>query len=144
VVMSNLDHERFPTELEPVVALLKSQRAEADPVQLDQIKQRALARATNPNRRFGFVKTRMATIFTILGLFGGTGGALAVAHGSDGGGHGHGGASGAEYRPGEGCGDKNHTHTGPPGHESSSYSSYSDGHGHSHGGDGNGGGDHCE
>lgn len=55
------------------------------------------------------MKSRIATIFTILGLVGGTGGALAVAGGN----HGHGphhGASDGQYRPGKGCGDRNHIH----------------------------------
>jgi hypothetical protein len=61
------------------------------------------------------VKSRIATIFTILGLVGGTGGALALAGSGNGNGHGSGSAASGVYRPGWGCGDKNHTHTGPPG-----------------------------
>src|SRR5947209_1104636 len=116
--MSNMNNERLPEDLEGVASLLRSQRAEADPLELDQIKQRAMARASNRNRRFGFVKTRLATVLTVLGLVGGTGGAIAVAgngNGNNGNGNGNGGASSGQYKPGWGCGDKNHTHTGPPG-----------------------------
>ena len=59
------------------------------------------------------MKSRLATMFTLFALVGGTGGALAVA-GSSGGSSSH-NAAGAEYKPGKGCGDKNHTHTGSNG-----------------------------
>jgi hypothetical protein len=63
------------------------------------------------------MKARIATVFTALALIGGTGGAVALAHGA--GSHGKGaGAEGAEYkqyRPGKGCGDRNHRHTGSHG-----------------------------
>jgi hypothetical protein len=60
------------------------------------------------------MKSRIATVLTIVGLAGGTGGALAIA---DAGGYPdwHGGAANGQYRPGKGCGDRHHDHTGPPG-----------------------------
>jgi hypothetical protein len=63
------------------------------------------------------MKSRIATIMTVLGLAGATGGALAIAHGGGPPGGSPGAASG-EYKPGKGCGDKNHNHTGPPGNPS--------------------------
>lgn len=60
------------------------------------------------------MKSRIATILTILGLAGGTGGALAIAAGGGPSG-GTAGAASGEYKPGKGCGDRNHMHTGPPG-----------------------------
>jgi hypothetical protein len=63
------------------------------------------------------VKSRLATIMTLVALVGGTGGALAVAN-SGSGNHGSGSAATGQYRPGHGCGDKNHQHTKgcPPPH----------------------------
>ena len=113
-----MNHERLPEELEGVAEMLRSNRAQADPLELDQIKRRAMARTSNPNRRFGFVKARLATFLTILGLVCGAGGAIAIAgngNGNQGKGKGNGGAANGQYKPGWGCGDKNHTHTGPPG-----------------------------
>jgi hypothetical protein len=113
-VMSGEYRERLPDDLEPVAASLSAHRAEADPLQLDQLKQRAIAQSTLRHRRPTFMKTRIATVLTIVGLAGSAGGALAVGAA---GGHpgGNGGAADAQYRPGKGCGDKNHKHTGPPG-----------------------------
>ena len=63
------------------------------------------------------MRSRIATLLTVLGLLGGTGGAVALAN-SGGGSHGASGAASSQYKPGKGCGDKNHTHTGPPGNPS--------------------------
>lgn len=60
------------------------------------------------------MKSRIATVFTVLALAGGTGGAIAIAH-SDSSGGPRGGAASGEYKPGKGCGDKNHHHTGSHG-----------------------------
>ena len=55
------------------------------------------------------MRSRIATVFTVLVLIAGTGGALALAgQGSSGGPAG--GAATAQYKPGKGCGDKNHQH----------------------------------
>jgi hypothetical protein len=63
------------------------------------------------------MKSRIATVFTILAITSGAGGAVAMAH--SGGSHERGGgAEGAQYtqyRPGKGCGDRNHVHTGSHG-----------------------------
>jgi hypothetical protein len=94
--------------------MLRAHRIEADPLQLDEVKRRAMAQSASKHGRPTFMKSRIATVLTIVGLAGGTGGALAVAAA---GGHagGNGGAADAQYKPGKGCGDQNHTHTGPPG-----------------------------
>jgi hypothetical protein len=62
------------------------------------------------------MKSRIATVFTVLALAGGTGGAIAIAH-SDSSGGPHGGAANGQYRPGKGCGDRNHHHTGSHGRD---------------------------
>lgn len=55
------------------------------------------------------MKSRIASVFTVAALLGGTGGAIAIAGtGSSGGSNG--GAASGEYKPGKGCGDKNHKH----------------------------------
>ncbi len=55
------------------------------------------------------MRSRIATVFTVLVLIGGTGGALALA-GQDSSGGPVGGAASGQYKPGKGCGDKNHHH----------------------------------
>jgi hypothetical protein len=106
--------ERLPADLELVAAKLRAHRVQADAFELDELKRRAMARSASRQGRATLMKSRIATVLTIVGLAGGTGGALAVAAA---GGHpgGSGGAADAQYKPGKGCGDKNHTHTGPPG-----------------------------
>lgn len=131
--------DRLPEDLEAVASRLRATRAEADPIQLDQIKQRVLARSSKTSPRKAAMRSRIATVATLLALIGGTGGALALAH--DDHGNGNGGASGGQYRPGKGCGDRHHHHTGPPGNPSNDkcpdHGDHGDGggHGHGHGGD---------
>jgi hypothetical protein len=72
---------RTPSEFDAVAARLQAGRAHADPLQLDQIKQRVIARSLRQHRRLTFMKSRIATVATILGLLGGTGGAIAIAGG---------------------------------------------------------------
>ena|SRR5947209_8727494 len=55
------------------------------------------------------MRSRIATIVTMLALVAGTGGAIAVGQGGSGGSPQAGAASG-QYKPGKGCGDKNHKH----------------------------------
>jgi hypothetical protein len=54
------------------------------------------------------MRSRIATIVTMLALVAGTGGAIALGQGGSSGAQG--GASTAQYKPGKGCGDKNHQH----------------------------------
>ena len=108
------DRERLPSDLEPIAAQLREHRIEADPLQLDSLKRRTIARSTSRQRRPIPMKSRIATVLTIAGLAGGAGGAVAIAA-AGGNSGGSGGAASVQYKPGKGCGDKNHTHTGPPG-----------------------------
>ncbi|HET9718549.1 MAG TPA: hypothetical protein VFP55_00575 [Solirubrobacteraceae bacterium] len=91
------DHE-FPPELEGIAARLREERAVADPLALDQIKGRVIRRVHSRGTRAGGMKARLATVFTLLALVGGTGGALAVA-GSGGGGGSGASAAASQYRP---------------------------------------------
>ena len=107
--MSDLDDDRFPEELRGVARRLTAERAELDPVQMDDVKRRVLTRARGEQRRGGYMKSRLATVVTVMALVGGTGGALAMAGGGQNG-QGQNSASQGQYRPGKGCGDKNHHH----------------------------------
>jgi hypothetical protein len=110
--MSELDRGHLPEDFEAVAARLRAHRAQSDPLQLDQIKQRVMSRSTGQRGRLAFMRSRIASLLTVAALVGGTGGAIAAA--TQGGTPNHGAASG-EYKPGKGCGDTNHQHTGPPG-----------------------------
>lgn len=110
--MSHSNEGQFPEDLEAVAQRLRAGRAQPDPLQLDQIKHRAMVHARSRRERQTFMRSRVATVLTILGLIGGTGGAVAIAsHGAHSGPNG--GAASGQYKPGKGCGDRNHTHTGP-------------------------------
>jgi hypothetical protein len=109
--MRDPHEEDLPDALEPLAARLRACRADADPLLLDRIKRRVMAQSNPAHRRGTLMKSRIATLLTILGLLGVTSGALALAGGR---GLRHNAAS-SQYVPGKGCGDKNHTHTGPPG-----------------------------
>jgi hypothetical protein len=101
----------FSDDLDSIAARLRASRPEADPIELDQIKQRVLdRRSTTRPGRSTFMGSKIATVATLVALIAGTGGAVAVA------GHGHskGSAASGEYRPGKGCGDRNHQHSGCP------------------------------
>jgi hypothetical protein len=106
----------LPDDLQPVAARLRADRPQADPVRLDQIKQQVIVRSAAQQRRPVFMRSRIATVLTVLALGGGTGGAIAIAHSGSSGGPGGGAASG-QYRPGKGCGDRNHHHTGSHGNK---------------------------
>src|SRR5579871_1957698 len=117
--MNHSDKEHLPQDLEAIAARLRSSRAQADPLQLDQIKTRVMDRTARHKGRFTFMKSRIASVFTVAALIGGTGGAIAVAsHSPSGGPNGEGAASG-EYcnhkfpNPGECKGHhKDHDHDG--------------------------------
>lgn len=70
------------------------------------------------------MKPRLATIFTLLALVGGTGGALAVAS-SGGSGHGQ-SAAASQYKPGQRCG--HHKNDPCPVHHRYHYHCYYQGH----------------
>ena len=106
---------RTPNEFDAVAARLQAGRAHADSLQLDQIKQRVIARSLRQQRRLMFMKSRIATFATILGLLGGTGGAIAIAGGGSSGGP-LGGAASGQYcngkfhNPGKCKGHHKHHH----------------------------------
>ncbi len=116
--MSNEHDQQLPEDLKPVVEWLRAQRPTADPVVLDQIKLRAMIRADTTTRGHGSLKQRLATIFTVLGLLGGTSAAFAVA--DDGGGHGNEDASKGMYTPGYGCGSQSQGETNQKGQKNDS------------------------
>ena len=96
--MSDFGDERLPEELEAVAARLRAAKAHGDPLQLDQIKQRVIARCS-AQPRGTFMKERLATVATIFALVGGTGGAIAIgASGSHGASR---GAASAQYNNGK-------------------------------------------
>lgn len=66
-------------EFEPVAAMLRERRASPEPLELERLKQRVLARRPAGGDR---LRARIATAFAILGLAAGAGGALAVAENS--------------------------------------------------------------
>jgi hypothetical protein len=107
---------RLPQDLEEAAERLRACRPDPSPLELDQIKLRAMSQAerrpsTRPGRGL-FMRSKLVSLLLALGLVvsGGTAGVIAGGHGDNNGSGGKG-----EYRPGKGCGDKNHTHTGPPG-----------------------------
>jgi hypothetical protein len=90
-----MNEDRFPDDLEPIAQRLTAGR-EQDPIALDQLKQRLMATGRPRPRRFPLMKSRIATVLTVFGLIGGTGGALALA--GTGSSHGvNGGAADGQY-----------------------------------------------
>jgi hypothetical protein len=117
--MNNSHDKQLPDDLQVVAARLHAGRAEATPLELDQLKQRSMAqhrrRAKQSFNPFGKdipMRKRALALGLSLLLIGGTG-AGAIA--GNGGNSGNNNASCAQYKPGNGFGDKNHVHTGPPG-----------------------------
>jgi|GEM_PF-6283784 len=90
------DEQDLPEELREIAGRLRAERAQVDPLRLDEIKRGVIARCAARPRRWAALRTRVATVLTLLGLLGGTGGAFAL--GSKGAGNGYGyGASTAMY-----------------------------------------------
>jgi hypothetical protein len=108
----DLRQEGNMPDFEELETRLRANRHQATALELDQIKQRAMARASHSRTRGAPLRARLIAMLAVLGLMGaGTGGVIAAA-----GGNGNGNsAAKSEYRPGNGCGDKNHIHYGPPG-----------------------------
>lgn len=79
--MDNQNYE-LPDELRAVENRLRGARAESNPLRMDELKQQVLARSHATFHKGGLIKTRIATLMTVLGLVAGTGGAIAVAGGS--------------------------------------------------------------
>ena len=68
------------TEFDDVISLLRENRPEASPLELDQIKQRARQRAAQPARRKQDMKSRLAILLMLVAgmMFSATGAGLAV------------------------------------------------------------------
>jgi hypothetical protein len=94
--MKEFEQRQLPEGLEALAARLRAERAQADPLRLDQIKRRVITRCSTTRRRSTFMKSRIATIATVLGLLGGSGGAIAIAGGGSSGGP-IGGAASGQY-----------------------------------------------
>jgi hypothetical protein len=97
--------ERFPEDLQEVADVLNDRRPTLDPLALDRVKLRAMsgARRSSSSRDKGFfMRSRLTTLLVAAFLTLGTGGAIAVAGGFDGGG---GSASFSQYK-GKGGGEK--------------------------------------
>jgi hypothetical protein len=113
--MKDSNTDRIPEPLLEVAELLREERATASPLELDELKQRAMAQAARGRRSYGPkglpLRSRVVTLALTALLIGGTtAGGIAAA-----GGGGNGNSANSQYKPGMGCGDKNHVHTGPPG-----------------------------
>jgi hypothetical protein len=68
------------TEFDDVISLLKDNRPEATPLELDQIKQRVRQNAAHPARRKQDMKSRLAILLMLVAgmMFSATGAGLAV------------------------------------------------------------------
>jgi hypothetical protein len=114
--MSHYKDDSLPGDLNEVAERLRSGRTQANALDLDRIKTRAMASATTRPKGFSVKSRGVAALLTMALMAAGTGGVLA-AGGSGGSG---GNASNSQYKPG--CGPKktdgvnpSGTHTGPPG-----------------------------
>jgi hypothetical protein len=87
--MNHQDRERIPEDLDQIAELLRIERPQAGPLELDRIKLRTKLSATAaPRRRVflsgkgnGFMRSRVIGLILALGLLGGGTGALAAAGG---------------------------------------------------------------
>jgi hypothetical protein len=84
-LMSHQDRERIPEDLGEIAELLRSERPEAGPLELDRIKLRAKASRRGQVRLSGkgsgFMRSRLIGLILALALLGGGTGALAAAGG---------------------------------------------------------------
>jgi hypothetical protein len=99
------------TEFDDVIRLLRENRPEATPLELDRIKRRARARVARPSLRSQRMKSRLAILSMLVGglLMGTTGASLAISGPSSG----TGDASVAQY--GGGVAPEEQTPTTPGG-----------------------------
>jgi hypothetical protein len=83
--MSKRNPEWLPEDLGEVAELLSDQRPEADPIQLDRIKRRALSsrrrQGVIPRKGNGFMKKPALSLLLVVGMLGGGTGALAAVGG---------------------------------------------------------------
>jgi hypothetical protein len=132
----NRHEQPDPDELHAVEARIRAARVHADAFELDQIKQRVIARRGAQPRRAAFMTSRIATFASVVVLGVGTTGAIAVASGGSPSGP-TGGAASGQYWPGKGCGDRNHDHQ-PTGKPCPPQAGGDNGNGGDHGNGGNG------
>jgi hypothetical protein len=118
--MEPRDPQERPEDLEHVAEWLRAQRPEVSALDLDRIKQRALAQAQRGRRMgAGIARPRrsVATLLTALVLTASLGGALAIAGkvppSSPSSGSSDTSAASTQYKPGKGCG-KPGQHNPPP------------------------------
>jgi hypothetical protein len=121
-------------EFDGVIDRLRADRHEASPLELDQMKTRAVSQATRHSTpRRGFMRTRLATLLVAGVITAGTTGGV-IAHGGDGNSNGD-NASNSQY----GCHGSHCSHQPPPPPRGSHGSHGNNGGGH-HGSHGNNGG----
>ncbi|HEY3020182.1 MAG TPA: hypothetical protein VGJ32_08320 [Solirubrobacteraceae bacterium] len=102
-------HDDIPDDLRPVAAWLRDERPAPSPLELDQIKLRARAKADRRARIQGRkmkLKSLLATVLAAGLVAGGAGGVMAASGTFTS----HKSAASSQYKPGKGCGDKNHIH----------------------------------
>src|SRR5207237_7401527 len=113
--MRHFNDDSRPGDLREVAERLRSERAEANSLDLDRIKTRAMANAATSRTKGFQVKSRsIATLLTLALMAAGTGGVIAASSGGP-----TPSAQNSQYKPG--CGPKktngvnpSGTHTGPP------------------------------
>ncbi len=79
--MSTFNENRIPDELQDVVERLRDGRPQATPMELDQIKLRAMARANRapgPSGKGSFMKSKLVSLMLVTGVLAGGAGAMAV------------------------------------------------------------------
>jgi hypothetical protein len=121
--MQPRDPQELPEDLQPVADWLRAQRPEVSALDLDRIKQRALARARRGERTgAGMARPRrsLATALSALVLTASLGAALAIAGTSPpssptSSGSSVTSASKTQYKPGKGCGNPDQHRPPPPG-----------------------------
>jgi hypothetical protein len=108
--------DRLPDDLRDVAVRLRSERAEATGLELDEMKTRAMATAAASRPKGLALKSRGIAVLLTLGLMAaGTGGVIAASSTGGSGGS----SANTQYKPG--CGpppngvNPSGTHTGPPG-----------------------------
>jgi hypothetical protein len=74
-------HEQLPEDLEAIGSYLRAARLEATPLELDQLKQRVLARAGRPRRVP--LRGRLVTALLAVGLLASSSGAVVASVGQD-------------------------------------------------------------
>ena len=119
--MEPRDPQELPEDLQPAADWLRAQRPEVSALELDRIKQRALARARR-GAGAGMARPRrsVATVLSALVLTTSLGGALAIAgtttpSSPTSSGSVDTSAAKTQYKPGKGCGKPEQHRPPPPG-----------------------------